>query len=120
VLVERGRRWESAAAEYLQRRGLILLARGYRCRLGELDLVCLEHRTLVVVEVRARSARARCSAAESVGPRKRKRIVLATRHLLMRHSEWSRLPIRFDVIAFDRIDTERPQICWIRNAFDAG
>ena len=116
----RGRRWESAAARYLERRGLTVVARGYRCRLGELDLVCREPSTLVVVEVRARSADARCTAVESIGPSKRKRIVLATRHLLMRNAHLSELPIRFDVVAFDGIDTDRPAVAWIKNAFDAG
>lgn len=117
--LERGRRWETAAAQYLERRGLTILARGYRCRLGELDLVCRDRDALIVVEVRARSARARCSATESIGPRKRKRIVLATRHLLMRKPQLGDLPVRFDVVAFDAIDTETPRVEWIRNAFDA-
>ena len=37
--VERGRLWESRAAAYLERHGLAVLAHGYRCRVGELDLV---------------------------------------------------------------------------------
>jgi putative endonuclease len=117
--LERGRRWETAAARYLEQQGLRVIARGYRCRLGELDLVCRSPETLVVVEVRARGTGARCSAAESVGYRKRQRIVLATRHMLMRKPELNRLPIRFDVVAFDAIDSDTPQIAWIKNAFDA-
>lgn len=117
--LESGRRWEAAAARYLERRGLTVLARSYRCRLGELDLVCREAGALIVVEVRARGTTARCSAVESIGPRKRKRIVLATRHLLMCRPELGGLPIRFDVVAFDAIDTEAPQVTWVRNAFDA-
>ena len=118
--LERGRRWEAAAARYLEAHGLDVLARGYRCRLGELDLVCRDEHALVVVEVRARASGARCSAAESIGPHKRRRIVLATRHLLMRHAEWHTAPIRFDVVAFDGIEADVPRVQWIRNAFDAG
>lgn len=116
----RGLAWEARAAEYLEARGLVVLARGYRCRLGELDLVCRDGHHLVIVEVRARSSGALCSAAESIGAHKQRRIVLATRHLLMRHREWSTAPIRFDVVAFDAIDREEPRINWIKNAFDAG
>jgi putative endonuclease len=117
--LERGRLWESRAATYLERHGLAILARGYRCRLGELDLVCREDRQLVIVEVRARSRGALCSAIDSIDAHKRRRIVQATRHLLMRHAEWQTAIIRFDVVAFDAIDTPEPQIRWIQNAFDA-
>jgi putative endonuclease len=116
----RGRQWEARAATYLEDRGLTVLTRGYRCRLGELDLVCRDDRELVVVEVRARGRGALCSAIDSIDAHKRRRIVQATRHLLMRHSELQTVPIRFDVVLFDAIDTPKPQIQWIRNAFDAG
>jgi putative endonuclease len=115
----RGRLWESRAATYLEQHGLAIVARGYRCRLGELDLVCLDDRQLVIVEVRARSGSAVCSAVESVDAHKRRRIVQATRHLLMRHAQWHSAVVRFDVVAFDAIDTPEPQIRWIKNAFDA-
>jgi putative endonuclease len=117
--LERGRVWEARAAEYLEEQGLRVLERGYRCRVGELDLVCKDDRHLVIVEVRARGNGAKCSALESVGPHKQRRIVLATRHLLLRHRDWHAAPIRFDVVAFDGIDGPAPQIHWIRNAFDA-
>jgi putative endonuclease len=119
MLLARGRLWESRAATYLEGRGLAILARGYRCRLGELDLVCRDDRQLVIVEVRARSSGALCSAIDSIDAHKRRRIVQATRHLLMRHAEWHEAPIRFDVVTFDAIDTAEPQVHWIRNAFDA-
>lgn len=117
--LERGRLWESRAATYLEAHGLTILARGYRCRLGELDLVARDERHLVIVEVRARARGALCSALESIGPAKRRRIVQATRHLLMRHAQWQAAPVRFDVVAFDAIDDAEPQVRWIRNAFDA-
>jgi len=113
-----GQLWEAVAGEYLEGHGLTVLARGYRCRLGELDLVCREDATLVVVEVRARSKNAYAPALSSIDHRKRARIIQATRHLLMRHAEWQSATLRFDVIAFDDIDTAKPRIQWIRNAFD--
>ncbi|HEX5421729.1 MAG TPA: YraN family protein [Gammaproteobacteria bacterium] len=114
-----GRYWEDAASRYLARQGIETLLRGYRCRLGELDLVCAEAEGLVVVEVRARSASTYAGALGSIDSRKRRKIVLATRHLLMRHPGWYHRPLRFDVVAFDRIDSEQPELRWIRNAFDA-
>jgi len=114
----RGRLWEARAADYLEGHGLRVIARGFRCRVGELDLVCQDGHHLVIVEVRARSSGALASAIESIGPSKRRRIVLATRYLLLRHREWHAAPIRFDVVAFDGIDMPTPEIRWIRNAFD--
>jgi putative endonuclease len=114
-----GRHWEAVAADYLEDHGLAVLARGYRCRLGELDLVCRDAAVLVVVEVRARARSSFGTAVETIGPRKRARIVQATRHFLMRRREWHDAPIRFDVVAFDAIDTDEPAVQWIKNAFDA-
>jgi putative endonuclease len=119
-MLARGRLWESRAATHLERHGLTVVARGYRCRLGEIDLVCRDDGTLVIVEVRARSHAALCSAIDSVDAHKRRRIVQATRHLLMRHAGWQTAAIRFDVVAFDSIDKPEPTIRWIKNAFDAG
>ena len=67
---------------------------------------------------RARGSGALTSAIESIGPSKRRRIVQATRYLMLRHREWHAAPIRFDVVAFDGIDGAAPEIRWIRNAFD--
>ena len=114
-----GRRWENAAGEFLTDQGLAVVARGYRCRLGEIDLVCRDGAALVIVEVRARATSGFGTAVETVTARKRRRIVQATRHLLMRRPEWQQLPIRFDVVAFDGIESGTPQISWIRHAFDA-
>jgi putative endonuclease len=104
----------------LEQHGFRIIARGYRCRMGELDLVCTDGRKLVVVEVRARASGGPCSAVETIGAQKRRRIVQATRHLLMRRPELAAVPIRFDVIAFDAIDTADASLRWIENAFDAG
>ena len=117
--LQRGRHFEAVAAEYLEEHGLVVLERGYRCRLGEIDLVCAEQHTLVIVEVRARSSGAVCSAVASIDAQKRRRIVGATRHFLMRRNEWRNASIRFDVVAFDLIDTADTRISWLRNAFDA-
>ena len=115
-----GRRWERVAGEFLTRRGLTVIERGYRCRLGELDLVCREGAVLVVVEVKARSSGALVSGRDSIGHAKRRRLVPAARHYLMRHPIWQGRPLRFDVVAVSGIDTPEPELEWIRHAFDAG
>jgi putative endonuclease len=119
----RGLQWEHAAGAYLESRGLEILKRRYRCRAGELDLVCRDGGTLVIVEVRARSSGSLVGSLETVDYRKRRKLLQATRHLLMRHPAWSRYPIRFDVVGIDGIDRADAKLAWIRDAFscdDAG
>ena len=80
---------------------------------GEVDLILREaDGTLVFVEVRTRASRRFGGAAASVGATKRRRIVFAARHFLMRLGRPP--PCRFDVVAIDG-DT----LQWIRAAFDA-
>ena len=111
-----GKHWEQVAADYLRARGLVILERGYYCRLGELDVIALDSDTLVVVEVRYRSRRNYGSAIESVTWHKRQRILRATRHYLMRHPARAAMPLRFDIVAIDHGD-DRPSLQWLRNAF---
>ena len=119
-----GRAAEDLALRYLERTGLGLLTRNYRCRAGEIDLVMFQHEphpTLVLVEVRSRSRREFGSAAATIGWAKQRRISLAARHLLLARRELRRLPARFDVIAIDppAAPGAQPVVTWIRNAFVA-
>ena len=90
--------------------------RNWHCRLGELDLVALDGGVLVIVEVRRRSRGDYGGAAASITFAKRRRMVRAARHLLMRRPDLARLPARFDVVA---LDGPEGRIEWIRGAFDA-
>lgn len=112
-----GRRTERRAEHLLQQAGLRTLARNWRCKGGEVDLIMTDGATLVFVEVRRRSRRDRASAAESVDGRKRRRLVLAARRYLQ---TLRREPVcRFDVVAVDGADGD-DELRWIRGAFDAG
>ena len=92
----RGEPAESLAAAFLEREGLRILERNYRCRFGEIDLVAAAGATLVFVEVRARASEAFGGAAGSITAAKRKRLVAAARHDLARHRADS--ACRFDVV----------------------
>jgi putative endonuclease len=112
-----GLRGEEAALEFLSRRGLDLIARNYRCRMGEIDLVMRERNVLVLVEVRVRRSFSHGGAAGSIGAAKQRRLITAARHLLARRRDLARLPARFDVIAMDSDSGEPDAIDWIRDAF---
>ena len=61
-----GRDGEQAAAEYLERSGLRILARNWRCSEGEIDIVAAERRVLVVCEVKTRSGTRYGTPLESI------------------------------------------------------
>ncbi len=103
---------ESAAARFLEHRGLAIVARNYRTRFGEIDLIARDGPTLVFVEVRMRSSERYGGAAASIGFRKRARIEAAARQFLAGLTRQP--PCRFDVITFDG-DTPT----WLRGAFEA-
>ncbi len=110
----RGEEAEERAARFLAARGLAIVARNYRTRLGEVDIVAREGRTLVFVEVRARSWRAWGGAAASVDYRKQRRLVAAARHFLARLG--AEPACRFDVLT---LDGDGAEPAWIRGAFEA-
>lgn len=114
-----GHTWEAVTRDYLEQRGLRILKQRYSCRLGELDLVCRDGATLVIAEVRARKRDSITSVIDSIDRRKQRKIILATRHLLMRNPAWHMEPLRFDIFAVSDIDTATPRFKWLRNAFYA-
>jgi len=109
-----GARAEELCAELLRAAGLRVLARNWRCRHGEIDLVAEDRGTLVFAEVRFRSGQRYGGAAESVTAAKQARLVAAARLYLMRRPDTD---CRFDVLLLDSLEGSRIQ--WIRNAFAA-
>ena len=69
-----GRAGEVAAARFLERRGLVILERNLRSRMGEIDLLARDGRVLVFVEVKARRGQPGDPPAEAVDARKRARL----------------------------------------------
>jgi putative endonuclease len=110
---ERGRHAEDLAAEFLQRRGLELVERNYRCRFGEIDLIARDGKTLVFVEVRMRASASFGGAAASITGAKRGKLMRTARHYL---AGASRMPAcRFDALLVTGTDYA---IEWLQNAFE--
>jgi putative endonuclease len=112
-----GRQAETLAARHLEARGLRILARNFRCRGGEIDLVCADGPTLVFVEVRLRRNADYGGAGASITPRKQQRLILAARHYLAAHDAATR-PCRFDCVLLDGLRGDAVE--WLRDAFAAG
>jgi len=106
--MNRGAAAEALAAEFLEAKGLTIVARNYRCRGGEIDLIARDGETLIFVEVRLRSDSAFGGAAESITATKRRRLRFAAAHYLGRQSQMSREPpCRFDAILLAALDPGR-------------
>jgi putative endonuclease len=114
----RGAEFESLAAARLARAGCVVLARNYRCRGGEIDLVVLDRATVAFVEVRYRRSSTHGGAAASIDARKRARLVRAAGHFLLMHPGHAERPCRFDVVAIDGDGAAR-EVTWIVSAFSA-
>lgn len=112
---QRGQTGEQVARAWLESRGMQCLNAGWRCRLGELDLVMRDGDTLVFVEVRARRAGSLINAIASVDIHKQQRFVRAARAWLSRHPVEAALPARFDVIAFDADAINQDTVQWLRD-----
>ncbi len=116
----RGQWGEARAEELLSSRGLKLVARNYRCRAGEIDLIMLDPDTsdgdvVVFVEVRLRAVGAMVEALETVDAKKQRKLIQAAQHFLMQHPEYAESACRFDVVA---IEDPAARPVWVRGAFD--
>jgi putative endonuclease len=112
-----GKTGEDLACRELERRGYAIVARRYRRRGGELDIIARDGGTLVFVEVKAREGHAFGAAAEAVTPFKRRRIAQVALDYMMRH-HLSGCPCRFDVVSI-HFESGEPVIEVFQGAFDA-
>ncbi|WP_020418158.1 YraN family protein [Amycolatopsis sp. ATCC 39116] len=111
-----GRRGEDIAARHLQKLGFVVLARNWRCRQGELDLIATNGRTLVICEVKTRTRESFGDPAEAVTEDKVARIRrLAGQWLSIHRVGWCR--VRFDVIAVYADGDGEPRVRHIPGAF---
>jgi len=111
-----GRAAEDLAARYLDGQGLCVVARNFRTKRGEIDLVAQDGATLVFVEVRFRRSASHGGAAESITAAKQARMVAAAQVYLLRQR--GDPPCRFDAILLDALDPAR--IDWRRDVIAAG
>lgn len=111
-----GKLGEDIATTQLWQQGYAILARRYRTRFGEIDIVAQDGATLVFVEVKARRSDRYGSAAESVTPWKQRRLAAMALDYMGRVNHLDD-PCRFDVVAIDGIGSDGVSIRHIKNAF---
>lgn len=113
-----GKWGESIVAEDMRKKGWRILAAGYRCRFGEIDLIASKGKFLSFTEVKLRKDIEHGTAAEAVTSRKQERIRATAQLYLAAHP--TDLQPRFDVAevyAPQGVETSSPQVCYIENAF---
>jgi putative endonuclease len=108
-----GEEGETQAADWLKERGWQILARRWRCKLGEIDLIALDGETMVFIEVKTRSSKRFGTPEDAILTAQRRRLVRAATAYLRYFGGVDR-GARFDVVAIDALGLRH-----IRNAFPA-
>lgn len=113
-----GRWGEVLVAEDLRKKGCAIVAAGWYCRMGEIDLIAADKRYLRFVEVKLRKDARFAQAREAVNARKQEKLRLAAQLYLAENP--TNLQPRFDVAevyAPEGTETKKPEIIYIENAF---
>ena len=111
-----GKEGERVAERYLQKKGYVLVERNYRCPAGELDLIVLDRRVVVFVEVKTRTGLGFGSPLEAVEFRKQRKMIQVAQFFLAEKRLQQR-DARFDVIGVSWLGRE-PVVEHIENAFE--
>lgn len=113
-----GRWGEMKVADWLRGNGFQILAAGYHCRFGEIDLIASNGKYICFTEVKLRRSSDFACAREFVDSKKQNRIRMTAEHYLAEVG--SDLQPRFDVAevyAAEGISTKNPKIIYLENAF---
>lgn len=110
-----GREGERLAEHYLVKKGYRLVERNYRCAGGEVDLILLDRRVIVFVEVKTRTDHDFGTPLEAVEPRKQRRMIFAAQYFLHQKQLYER-DARFDVVGISWPGGE-PVLDHVQNAF---
>lgn len=113
-----GKSGEDLACRELQRQGYLIVARRYRTRYGEIDIVARDGATVVFIEVKARTSDRYGDPAESVTLHKQARITAMAEDFIARRG-LEGAPCRFDVVAVTFGEAGKLQVELIKGAFDA-
>lgn len=109
-----GQLGEDIAVSFLKKKGYRIIERNFRVhRLGEIDIVCERNGKIIFAEVRAKSNRSFCSPEESVGPNKKKKLVLMANFYLTAKKLWHK-PFAIDGV-FIEYDGDEYEIRHLEN-----
>ena len=113
---ELGKRGEDAAAAYLERTGMTVIDRNWRCKSGEIDLVALDATEIVFIEVKTRKTTATGQPEEAVTPAKQRRYKRLAQAYLQQ-AGLTDVAVRFDVVSLLVVADDRALLRHHRSAF---
>lgn len=111
-----GAEFEEKTAEYLKRKGYVVLCMNYRTKTGEIDLIARDGDSLVFVEVKSLLASMDFAPSERVNANKQARIRKVALQYLVETDQYESCPVRFDVVAWRRKENQM-DVQHIINAF---
>jgi putative endonuclease len=94
----KGRDGEEAASLYFEKKGLRILERNFRSRIGEIDLIALDGETLIFAEVKAWASLGIDALEKAIDSKKQRKIIETSKYFLSLHREYRYMSIRFDVV----------------------
>jgi putative endonuclease len=111
-----GRNGENLAAWYLKKNGYKIVEQNYRNRMGEIDIIAREKKTIVFVEVKSRRSIRYGNPKWAVTPKKQRKISMVALSYL-KATQQTGAKARFDVVAITS-NRDEPQIEIVKNAFE--
>ena len=93
-----GRAGEAAAMTYLEKKGLKILEKNFRSRIGEIDIIAMDFDTLVFAEVKAWSVYGIEGLEYAINEKKRHKIIETAKYFLSVNREYKYMAIRFDIV----------------------
>lgn len=108
-----GQEQEKRVCAYLEEKGYIIETRNFRCRFGEIDIIAVQGKTLIFLEVKYRGSTEYGTPERAVNWQKRKKIIKTADYYRVKNRILEDVPCRFDVVA---VTDEK--IAHYENAFD--
>ncbi len=113
--MKKGKVYEDLAVDFLRKNKFKIIARNFKCRFGEIDIIAREKNTLCFIEVRKRKTNSLVTAVESVDRKKREKIKITSLFYLKQNKERFE-NLRYDVISLTQ-EKEKLNLDLIRGAF---
>lgn len=98
---KKGTAGEEYAASVLEKEGYSIIAKNYRSKSGEIDIVAVDGESIVFIEVKSWRVYQLDDLAYVIGREKRRRIIETSMVFLSKHREYSNYAVRYDVVFLD-------------------
>ena len=111
---------EAFAGKWLERQGYGIIARNWRTKTGEIDIIAEKEDTLIFFEVKTLPHTSLTDLDIIIGNRKQERICKTAKYFLLTHRKYNKMHIRFDVLVlpFDPRTVENAEPIHLKNAFE--